>query len=352
MSSIGVVIVTWNSGATIDRCLESCAGLSVTVVDNASSDDTVERVRRHADVYLIVNSENLGFAAAANQGIARTPDDTVLLLNPDVELLNSVEPLAEACCVSDVVIAAGRLVDSKGATQTGFTVRRLPTPLTLAFEAIGLNRLVPSNRVNRRYRCLDLNPVAPADVEQPAGALLLFRRELWREIGGFDEQFSPLWFEDVDFCKRALQRGRIRYVPSVAARHQGGASIASLDWASREVYWYDSLLRYASKHFTPGKFRGVCAAVVLASAIRSLIGLFQRRTLKVITVYARIAGHSVQCLMQGRMGSVARVEGVSGTGLGGVRIESGKLPDTPRRVVPRVSGEKGSRVRTITSSTK
>src|SRR5258707_4252647 len=202
MSSIGVVIVTWNSGATIDRCLESCAGLSVTVVDNASSDDTVERVRRHADVYLIVNSENVGFAAAANQGIARTPDETVLLLNPDVELLNSVEPLAEACGESDVVIAAGRLVDSKGATQTGFTVRRLPTPLTLAFEAIGLNRLVPTNRVNRRYRCLDLNPVAPADVEQPAGALLLFRRELWREIGGFDEQFSPLWFEDVDFCKR------------------------------------------------------------------------------------------------------------------------------------------------------
>src|SRR5260370_38129584 len=128
MSCVGVVVVPWDSGASIDRGIESCAGLSVTVGDNASTDDTVERVRRHPDVYLMVNSENLGFAAAANQGIARTPDDAVLLLNPDVELLDSVEPLEEACAAADVVIAAGRLVDSKGDTQTGFTVRRLPTP--------------------------------------------------------------------------------------------------------------------------------------------------------------------------------------------------------------------------------
>jgi N-acetylglucosaminyl-diphospho-decaprenol L-rhamnosyltransferase len=324
MNSIGVVIVTWNSGATIDRCLESCAGHSITVVDNASTDDTVERVRRHAEVYLIANSGNRGFAAAANQGIVRTPDDTVLLLNPDVELLDSVEPLAEACAGPDVAIAAGRLVDSKGATQTGFTVRRLPKPLTLAFEALGINRLFPSNRVNRRYRCLDLDIDVAADVEQPAGAFLMFRRELWREIGGFDEQFSPVWFEDVDFCKRALERGRIRYLPSVTGRHQGAASIARLDWASREVYWYVSLLRYASKHFTPSKFRGVCGAVVLGAAIRSLIGIFVKRTLKVVTVFVRTAALSVRCMVLGRMRNATRAE----------------------------EDRQGSRIRTITGSAK
>lgn len=324
MSSIGVVIVTWNSASTIDCCLESCAGLSVTVVDNASTDDTAERVRGHAGVYLIVNSQNAGFAAAANQGIARTPDDIVLLLNPDVELLSSVEPLADACRASDVAIAAGRLVDASGATQSGFTVRRLPTALTLAYEALGVNRLFPSNRVNRRYRYLDLDLESAADVEQPAGAFLAFRREIWRQIGGFDEQFAPLWFEDVDFCKRALEHGRIRYIPSVTARHEGGASVTRLDWDSRETHWYGSLLSYAAKHFTPGKFRGVCAATVLASAIRSLIGIFRRRTLRVITVYARIAGHAMRCMVVGRTGSVARTEDV----------------------------QKGSRVRTITSSTK
>jgi N-acetylglucosaminyl-diphospho-decaprenol L-rhamnosyltransferase len=324
MTSIGVVIVTWNSGATIDRCLESCAGHSITVVDNASTDDTVDRVRRHADVYLIANAENRGFAAAANQGIARTPDDTVLLLNPDVELLDKVEPLAEACTGSGIVIAAGRLVDSSGATQKGFTVRRLPTPLALTFEVLGLNRIFPSNHVNHRYRCLDLDLDAEADVEQPAGAFLMFRREFWREIGGFDERFFPVWFEDVDFSKRALERGRIRYLPSVAAKHKGAASIASLEWASREVYWYVSLLRYASKHFTPSKFRGVCGAVVLGSAVRSFTGIFERRTLKVIAVYARTASLSLRCMVFGRMPNATPVAAV----------------------------QQGSRVRTITGSTK
>jgi len=324
MNSIGVVIVTWNSGAAIDRAIASCAGLSVTVVDNASTDDTVERVRRHQDVYLIANSENRGFAAAANQGIARTPDDFVLLLNPDAELLDSVDALAEACANPDVAIAAGRLVDANGVTQKGFTVRRFPTALTLAFETLGFNRVFPRNRVNRRYRCLDLDLDSEADVEQPAGAFILFRRDVWRDLGGFDESFSPVWFEDVDFAKRALKRGRIRYLPSVSARHKGGASIACLDWSSREAHWYVSLLRYASKHFTPWRFRGLCGAVVLGSAVRSIVGIFERRTLKAIAVYARVASLSMRCLVLGRV-PVA----------------------TPVAVA-----QQGSRVRTMTGSTK
>ena len=107
MSTIGAVIVTWNSGETIGPCIESCSGLEVTVIDNASSDDTAQRVRRHPEVYFISNVENRGFAAAVNQGIARTASDYILLLNPDVELLTPVTALAEACSSGDVVIAAG-----------------------------------------------------------------------------------------------------------------------------------------------------------------------------------------------------------------------------------------------------
>jgi len=328
MSTIEVVIVTWNSGETIDRCLESCKNRRVTgritVVDNASRDDTLERVRGHGDVYLVANSENRGFAAAVNQGIARTGAEYVLLLNPDVELLGSVEPLVEACSAADTVIAAGRLQDASGAWQAGFTVRRFPSALTLAFEVLGLNRVFPRNPVNRRYRYLDLPLDLAADVEQPAGAFLLFRRQLWRDLGGFDERFFPVWFEDVDFCKRAIEMGKIRYVPLVMARHQGGASIARLDWSHREVYWYVSLLRYASKHFSRFKFRGVCAAVVLGSAIRSLTGVFSGRRLLAITVYAKIAGLAARCMVIGRASDPAHVE----------------------------AHLQGSRVRTITSSTK
>ena len=63
--------------------------------------------------------------------------------------------------------AAGKLTGSQGRPQTGFSVRRFPTPLSLSFEVLGLDRIWPANPVNRRYRCLDLNLEAPADVEQP-----------------------------------------------------------------------------------------------------------------------------------------------------------------------------------------
>src|SRR6266849_10131100 len=113
----------------------------------------------------------------------------------------------------------------------------------------------------------------------------MFRREVWHRLGGFDTQFHPLWFEDVDFSKRARDLGlKILYVPEVTARHQGGNSIAGLNWGCRQVYWYVSLLRYASKHFRPYAYRGVSGAVVLASVIRAVAGVLSRRSFEPVVV--------------------------------------------------------------------
>jgi N-acetylglucosaminyl-diphospho-decaprenol L-rhamnosyltransferase len=290
MNRTGVVVVTYNSGQVIERCLDSCAHLSTVVVDNASQDNTVDLVRRKPSVKLIANSTNRGFAAAVNQGVTALDAEMILLLNPDVELQTATDPLAEACLRDNVGMATGKLTDLAGAAQAGFTVRRFPTPWTLVFEVLGINRLLPWNSANRRYRYLDLDLAQPAEVEQPAGAFLMFRRDLWQRLGGFDTQFYPIWFEDVDFVKRARAEGfKIQYLPEVTARHQGGHSIASMDWGCREVCWYVSLLRYASKHFRPYAYRGVSAAVVLGSVFRAMIGMIQRRSLRPVQVYAKIA---------------------------------------------------------------
>src|SRR5579872_14925 len=304
MRNLCAVIVTWNSADSIDRCLASCGDVPVVVVDNASTDSTTQVVRRHPSVYLIANSENRGFAAAVNQGVAASAADYVLLLNPDAELTSPIEALAAACDEPGVAIACGQLTNSDGCPQMGFTIRRLPTPAALGLEVLGLNRLVPGNPINKRYHYLDMNLTQATDVEQPAGAFLMFRRQLWRELGGFDEQFHPVWFEDVDFCKRALslsQNARIRYLPSVSARHQGGKSISHLDWESRQRFWYGSLLRYASKHFRTREFRGVCAAVLLAAAGRALTGMFQRRSVKPFKVFGGLCSLTVKCLVAGHV---------------------------------------------------
>ncbi len=286
----GVVVVTYNSADVIERCLASCAPLPVVVVDNHSEDDTVNVVREKSAVKLIVNSSNLGFAAAANQGVEALDTELILLLNPDVELSTSIERLAEACSGEGVGLATGQLLDEAGKVQAGFTLRRFPTAWTLAFESLGVNRLFPSNPVNRKYRCLDVDLSKPSEVDQPPGAFLMFRREVWHRLGGFDTQFRPLWFEDVDFSKRARDLGlKILYVPEVTAHHQGGHSIARLNWGCRQVYWYASLLRYASKHFRPYAFRGVSAAVVLGSMLRAVFETIRRGSFRPIPVYAKVA---------------------------------------------------------------
>jgi hypothetical protein len=265
----------------------------------------VELVRRRSSVKLIANPSNRGFAGAANQGVAALDAEMVLLLNPDVQLETPVDPLAEACSQENVGLATGKLLDSQGKVQIGFTVRRLPTPLTLVLEVLGINRVLPWNPSNRRYRCLDLDLTKPAEVEQPPGAFLMFRREVWQRLGGFDTQFDPLWFEDVDFVKRARSEGfKIQYLPEVTARHRGGHSIAGMEWGCREVCWYVSLLRYASKHFRPYAYRGVSAAVVLGSLFRAMIGMIRRRSLRPIQVYAKIARVAVLGLISGHVGKL------------------------------------------------
>ena len=106
---------------------------------------------------------------------------------------------------------------------------RLPTPAALILEALLLNRFWPGNPVNRRYRCLDWDSSSRSVVEQPAGAFFMVRRAVWQELGGLDESFFPLWFEDVDFCRRIRDRGfSLYYVPEAVAKHTGGHSIPQL----------------------------------------------------------------------------------------------------------------------------
>ena len=312
MNRTGVVVVTYNSSEVVERCLNSCADLPAVVVDNASQDHTVDLVRRRPSVKLIANPVNRGFAAAANQGASALETELILLLNPDVELTTPIDALADACSREGVGLASGKLVDEHGDAQSGFTLRRFPTAAMLAFEVLGINRLWPWNPANRRYRCLDMDLSQPAEVEQPPGAFLMFRREVWLRLGGFDTRFDPLWFEDVDFTKRAHDLGlKIQYVPEVIARHRGGHSIAGMDWGCRELYWYVSLLKYASKHFRPYACRGVSATVVLGAMFRALLGVVRWRSLRPITVYTSVAQVGGRCLVSGRVPEVGSWGGYS-----------------------------------------
>ncbi|MDR3701778.1 MAG: glycosyltransferase family 2 protein [Candidatus Sulfopaludibacter sp.] len=300
MSDIGIIIVTYNSAVEIGPCLDAAlaTGAELVVVDNASHDGTIAEVARRG-VRLIANSENRGFAAAVNQGFLVLNSTHILLLNPDAVVQSSLEPLREACDLPRTAGAGGQLLDREGRPQVGFMVRRFPTPGALILEALLLNRVWPDNPVNRRYRALDLNPGRRSAVEQPAGAFLMVRRAVWEELGGFDEGFHPLWFEDVDFCRRAADRGYIfQYVPEAVGKHTGGHSIPQLSVEKRRVYWYGSLLRYSARHFRPLAFRAVALAVAAGSILRAIVESSTQLSLKPIAANAsvvRLAGRGFWC---------------------------------------------------------
>jgi GT2 family glycosyltransferase len=301
MSDIGIVIVTYNSEAEIGKCLDAAllSGADVLVVDNASTDGTIAEIARRG-VRVIANPTNRGFAAAVNQGFAVLNSPYVLLLNPDAVLQSSLDPLVRALEQPGAAGAGGRLVDSKGCSQVGFMVRQLPTPAVLVLEALLLNRVWPNNPVNRRYRCLKLDDSIPAEVQQPAGALLMVRRNVWEELRGFDEGFYPIWFEDVDFCSRAIDRGfKFFYEPKAVAKHTGGHSIPGLGVEMRRFYWYRSLLRYSGRQFHPTQFRIVCLAVVTGSFLRLFAELPAQRSVKSIAACGKVVRLASRCLFFG-----------------------------------------------------
>jgi N-acetylglucosaminyl-diphospho-decaprenol L-rhamnosyltransferase len=301
---VGIIIVTHNSALEIGPCLDAAVptGAQIIVIDNDSQDGTCVEVNRYG-VHVIANSRNLGFAGAVNQGVRALDAPLLLLLNPDAILQTSIDPLRRACHNSQTAAVGGMLVDESGKPQVGFMVRRFPTPAALCLEALLVNRIYPRNRINWQYRCLGMNYESSLEVEQPAGAFLMIRRDVWEKLGGFDENFYPLWFEDVDFLKRAKDLGfHLYFEPNAVAKHTGAHSIRKISLEFRELYWYRSVLKYAAKHFTPGAEKAVCLAVIIGSVLRTVLGIPRQRSLKPIAVYGRVVRLAGRQLLYGTAG--------------------------------------------------
>lgn len=307
MRNGSAIVVAYNSAPQVKACLTSITrnpGWDVLVIDNASSDPIAQQVTEGpSQLRLVRNSSNRGFAAAANQGEGLSSSDLLVLLNPDtVAQPGSLDKLARAFDDPSVGAAGGALLDAKGLPQKGFQLRRFPSLGAMLCEALLVNRLWPGNPWNRRYRCLDLDSSQPQFVEQPAGACLAVRRQAWESIGGFDESFYPVWFEDVDFCRRLVSQGwKIAYRPDARFTHAGGHSVSKLAFRDKQAFWYGNMLRYFSKHH--GRFKtailrvGILAGLALRSFL-SVVGLGPRGIPAKVAVKAYV--HAARRVLQGR----------------------------------------------------
>jgi N-acetylglucosaminyl-diphospho-decaprenol L-rhamnosyltransferase len=273
---VSVVIVNWNTKELLLRCVEAVSGVArdIIVVDNASADGSADAVAvRFPEVSLVRLPENRGFAAGANTGLRRAGTDLVLLLNPDcLATPGAVERLAEVMAgAPDCAAVGGRLVDEAGRPQQGFNVRRFPTLATWAADLLLVDQVWRGNPVTRRYeaRDLDLDGPEPVDVDQPAAACLLLRRDVVLGLGGFDEGFAPAWFEDVDLCRRLKAAGwRILIASDARFVHRGGEAMRALGLARFSEIWYRNLRRYVRKHHGRAAAAVVAGLVVLGMLLR------------------------------------------------------------------------------------
>lgn len=279
--AVSVLVVSWQSAAWLERCLTAIdpAVAEVVVADNASTDGSALVARTAAPHATVLALErNLGFAGGVNAArrAARTP--RLLLLNPDAAPTpGAIARLADALdSAPDLGAVTGRLVDAAGASQHGFNVRRLPSLPALVADLLFIRRLWPGNPASARYYARDLDPDAPADVEQPAAACLMVRADVFDRLGGFDESFWPAWWEDVDFCRRLRDAGyRIRYVPDAAFRHEGSSSLGSLGSPAFHRIFARNRRRYVRKH------HGRAAAFIVGGL--GILGNGVRRVARALT---------------------------------------------------------------------
>lgn len=226
---VSICIVNWNGRDMLRNLLASLRTsdpdlrLQTIVVDNASTDDSLVGAEDALPgVEIVRNSHNAGFAAANNQCAARATGRYLFFLNNDT----LARPAAMTTLVRfldthlNYVAAGPRLMGSDGLPQ--HTGRRLPT-----FRVILHQRLfVLSNWFRvfaghyRRYRYGAFDPDVEADLPQLAAAALLVRRDVFEQVGGWDEGYL-FGVEDVDLCLRLGKVGPIRYLPGPAITHFG-----------------------------------------------------------------------------------------------------------------------------------
>jgi N-acetylglucosaminyl-diphospho-decaprenol L-rhamnosyltransferase len=270
LPTLDIVIVNWNSGPRLERCLHGIGSTSteglvlgrVVVVDNASGDSSLAAITRDSRVVAIRNDENLGFAAACNQGAEGSSADFLLFLNPDVVLGENalsipVQFLADPLNAR-VAVCGPQLVGEDGAVQRSCS--RFPAPRDFYRKALGLDRALP--KLFRPPMMVEWDHSSDREVDQVMGACFFMRRGVFQEMGGFDERFF-VYFEEVDLSLRCRKAGwETRFLSGARAVHEGGGCSRQV-LGKRLFYSLRSRILYGFKHFSPHSAFALCFVTAL-----------------------------------------------------------------------------------------
>jgi len=264
--SLDIVIVSYQSPQLLRECLTSLrehapsVPTRIFVVDNGSTDGTIEMLRRDfPEVELFASAENLGFSKANNLAIRRGSGRYVLVLNPDTRLVeNALDPLAALMEARPKVAVCGCRLELEDGTFDHAAKRTFPTPLgALAhFTGVGRRPGAPSRLAQYRAPEVDSGPVDAVN-----GAFMLIRRAALEEVGSFDEGFW-MYMEDLDLCYRLKQGGWVVwYEPTVTVVHVKGGTAGKVRAPRLNYAFHYGMYRFYRKHYAPVQARPLNAII-------------------------------------------------------------------------------------------
>lgn len=271
MKAVSIVIVTWNCKKFLQECLDSLAEqrrspqTEIIVVDNASVDGSPELVRdSYPEVTLIRSSENLGFTKGNNVGIRKSSGEYVLLINPDVHVLDG--------CINKMLdymeknprigLLGPRMLGADGKSDRSYM--GAPTLWNLLCRALALDALFPKSKLFGGFLMFYFDRSQTAEVDILNGWFWVTRREALDEVGLLDENLF-MYGDDLDWSKRFRDAGwKVVYFPEAEAIHYGGGTTARAP-VRFSVEMQKANFQYWKKNY--GKISQL--------AYRSIIGLHQ-----------------------------------------------------------------------------
>ena len=274
---VSVIIVNWNVRDEVCACVEAALAddskpsLEIIVVDNASSDGSVEALRqRFPSVRTVANEQNVGFASACNQAAALSRGAYLLLLNPDTRVFRGAiarlaRYLDERPCVGGV---GPKLLSADGSVQKS-CARRFPSVHGWLFHRLQLTKLLPRNPYVASWEMGWWDHLSEREVECLSGACLMTPRAVFQQLGGLDTSL-PMYFEDMEYCLRLMRRRlSVHYLPEAEVLHLGGKS-SDKNLSATAILSARAVERFVTMRdgpFARVRFR---VAVAFSSIIRAL----------------------------------------------------------------------------------
>ena len=269
---VDAVVVSYRSAATLRGCVEPLLGMpdvDVTVVDNASPDEALATIA-DLPVEVVRSPRNGGFSHGCNLGIARGSARFLLFLNPDARIdAGALRALIVALETDPLAALAGpRIVFEDG--TLAWSQRRFPRSRSTFAQALFLHRARPRATWTDELLRDPAAYEAPGTPDWVSGACMLVRRDVYEQVGGFDEDFF-LYCEDTDLCRRLWDNGyTVRFEPRAEVTHAGGASS---EVGETQPIAARSRVAYARKHFGPVAARAEAVGVALGEITHAVAAL-------------------------------------------------------------------------------